>query len=460
MNLLQERILKMEDKFSQVKSRIVDQLSRELDLLKRDIIAEFQNDQQEYQEVKQKLEVIEKERSSQTESKSHIETQYLELQNKMDMLFDIVHLCHKSMIYNKNNTTICSEAARLLEEAILLDDGKLMLALLNTFVNIPHDIFQLDMGGYKQLLSTIIKVFDIQFIENKEEIYFIAIQLINRSTVNDEINLLEVFNKSKRSLDSNVYECFYLPLTIELMSTYLSFNLKSDFSALFDDMLMDFDYWSNQLTETSFNKLLWYGFFVDSDKEFIVEIYQLHNNLINNIETAKKIYDVVNNMFNTAVNNDTTESVIMAFNGLELFTIKEKKEITDKIKERLDNGLKKENGKEIISNKEFKWPSTEVLENKLTNKNEHNSLNDTSDLRKLGYQITNLNREKRWEVLEKAVPTLGLRKVAYTIASNVKLRKGQKNGKIKFGYSISEWEYDLERLKKQYYKKDFVWPNT
>lgn len=53
-----------------------------------------------------------------------------------------------------------------------------------------------------------------------------------------------------------------------------------------------------------------------------------------------------------------------------------------------------------------------------------------------------------------------LKKIAYTIAGNVKLRKGQKNGRRKFKYAITEWAYDLARLKQTYYKNNFTWPKT
>ena len=70
----------------------------------------------------------------------------------------------------------------------------------------------------------------------------------------------------------------------------------------------------------------------------------------------------------------------------------------------------------------------------------------------MGYQITKMTRAKRWDILQKAVPAIGLRKVAYTIAGNVKLRKGQRNGKQKFIHAITEWEHDLAELKKNIIK--------
>ncbi|BCB02141.1 hypothetical protein [Bacillus sp. KH172YL63] len=108
----------------------------------------------------------------------------------------------------------------------------------------------------------------------------------------------------------------------------------------------------------------------------------------------------------------------------------------------------------------FKWPSTDVSGSGENSHNETNGFAEMSALRKRGYQITNTTREQRWRILQLAVPEIGLKKVAYTIAGNVKLRKGQKNGTKKFRYAISEWEHDLARLKVKYYKKDFIWPNT
>ncbi|MCH6264542.1 MULTISPECIES: hypothetical protein [Neobacillus] len=104
----------------------------------------------------------------------------------------------------------------------------------------------------------------------------------------------------------------------------------------------------------------------------------------------------------------------------------------------------------------FAWPSTDLKGGKY--EDEKSVFKDESELKKLGYQITGSTREKRWKILETAVNQLGLKKVAYTIAQNVKLRKGQKDGETKFRYAIGEWEYDLNKLKQTYYRHDFSWP--
>ncbi|MED2971798.1 hypothetical protein P4361_05850 [Fictibacillus sp. B-59209] len=121
----------------------------------------------------------------------------------------------------------------------------------------------------------------------------------------------------------------------------------------------------------------------------------------------------------------------------------------------MNSNLKNKN----VSASSFKWPTTDVKLDPVVEQNSSNEfLNTTSELAKLGYKITGLNREKRWYILQNAVPKLGLKRVANIIAYNVRLRKKQKNGLIKNSYSIGEWEFDLDRLKKKYYKNDFVWP--
>ena len=111
-----------------------------------------------------------------------------------------------------------------------------------------------------------------------------------------------------------------------------------------------------------------------------------------------------------------------------------------------------------IHNHNFTWPSTELSGNEYTNDNQ--KLNEKSELRKMGYQISGMSKIKRWEVLDRAVPVLGLRDIAYTIAFLVKSRKGQENGEVKYKDSIFKWEKDLDMLKEKYYRNDFTWPST
>lgn len=82
-------------------------------------------------------------------------------------------------------------------------------------------------------------------------------------------------------------------------------------------------------------------------------------------------------------------------------------------------------------------------------------MNDKSALMAYGYQISDRTPEQRWRALQKAVPELGLKKVVYTIDNHIKLRA---HNKAKFSYSLRQWSMDLEKLKKTYYRNDFIWP--
>lgn len=116
--------------------------------------------------------------------------------------------------------------------------------------------------------------------------------------------------------------------------------------------------------------------------------------------------------------------------------------------------------KQIVpaTNAGFRWPTTEANESKGQSDKEGNFKLET-DLHRLGYKITGLNRLQRWDILvRKAIPKLTLKEIAYTIARNIRLRKSQAGGKTKFAYAIAEWEHDLKRLKQEYYKSNFTWP--
>lgn len=106
----------------------------------------------------------------------------------------------------------------------------------------------------------------------------------------------------------------------------------------------------------------------------------------------------------------------------------------------------------------FAWPSTEASESNGEAAQESNFRQET-DLYRLGYRITGLNRYGRWDVLvRRAIPSMTLKEIVYTIARNVRLRKSQSGGRVKYAHAIAEWEHDLKRLKDEYYHYNFDWP--
>ncbi|MCU6796835.1 hypothetical protein OB236_32390 [Paenibacillus sp. WQ 127069] len=114
--------------------------------------------------------------------------------------------------------------------------------------------------------------------------------------------------------------------------------------------------------------------------------------------------------------------------------------------------------KAAVTNEYFAWPSTEARESQGKSDRESN-FRDETQLHRLGYKITGLNRMKRWDILvRKVIPKMTLKEIVNTIANNVRLRKSQEGGHTKFAYAIAEWEHDLERLKQEYYSSNFTWP--
>ena len=110
----------------------------------------------------------------------------------------------------------------------------------------------------------------------------------------------------------------------------------------------------------------------------------------------------------------------------------------------------------------FPWPGTEAAESEGSSEGEL-ELREQSRLKELGYDTTK-SRSVRWSVLTtKAIPELGLPKVAGMIAWFCRLKKRQRGGAQRFARAIGEWELDLERLKREVYPKHrprFVWPRS
>jgi len=114
----------------------------------------------------------------------------------------------------------------------------------------------------------------------------------------------------------------------------------------------------------------------------------------------------------------------------------------------------------------FPWPVTEAPES-AGDGNTDVAFGTETRLHMMGYWVGNsprkLSDNERWTVLERAVKVLGLTEVVYTIANHIRLRKTQVDGSHKYRRAISKWEFDLERLRRNYYEgrpHGFQWPST
>jgi hypothetical protein len=98
--------------------------------------------------------------------------------------------------------------------------------------------------------------------------------------------------------------------------------------------------------------------------------------------------------------------------------------------------------------------------NYLQNDNDQFELNDQSILMQLGYKITGLTDDQRWNILVNSVlPVVPLQNIVKIISGLIYNRRSMVNGEVRNHNSISKWTNDLNRLKKEYYRGGFRWPN-
>jgi hypothetical protein len=479
------------------------------------------------------------------------------LNNDNEFLLELVSIGNIGIKKGKKPSEFHNKATRLLEYIQRTENADLALVLTETL----HDIrlytkfYLTDNATNVRQLCTI---FSIQFNHSVNKVYFEVLKLLNycEGTLG-KANIDSVLKSTIKKVDANIYECFNLELSLELLHTYLLVDLD-ELKTLFIDIIVDWANFENNINENTFEKLLWYGFLLDND-ELLKEQIDQYPELIKSDNWGVKFYRYISKRIEKKekINQERIEALIKRFNKLEGYSAFEKEKITQMIHSRLknitsklskdvssgtnytqaikevsrlspynlppgirledvnqktnfellvyrdenmnqviksipaegflhkgdiyvtksvmkilnqlakpgyikinDDTQKRRNEIKIKEDQLFKWPSTDVSESGENSHNETNGFAEVSVLRKRGYQITNTTREQRWSILQLAVPEIGLKKVAYTIAGNVKLRKGQKNGVQKFRYAITEWEYDLDKLKAKYYKKDFIWPST
>ncbi|GEL04935.1 hypothetical protein [Rummeliibacillus stabekisii] len=81
-----------------------------------------------------------------------------------------------------------------------------------------------------------------------------------------------------------------------------------------------------------------------------------------------------------------------------------------------------------------------------------------SELRKYGYQISGRTDEQRWQALNDFVEEYGLEVTVAELSKRIKLKSREEDQK-KYSNALCKWNSDLEKLKIQYYRGDFPWPN-
>lgn len=260
-------------------------------------------------------------------------------------------------------------------------------------------------------------------------------------------------------------------IIIKFMRVCMKYNLRLEIKdILYQIVNIEWGFLDSSITKDEFIFLLWYAYLFDFDEQLLEQASiskQWFQESYNDLSLYFYLYDSINKTINP--NKGDYQLIKKKFQDGYVLTNFEKSEIFSRVESELHPLMVQQKMSKIIkevkvddTNKSihFNFPKTEVEAKNNSIEIEEKALNENSALKLMGYQITGLTRDRRWGILEKAVPKLGLKKVTMIIAYNVKLRKGQKNGLSKYHHAITEWEYDLTKLKNKYYKKEFTWPNT
>lgn len=430
-------------------------------------------------------------------------------------IFELLEHNPAILLFNDREVTksFLSIAKRILlgghwNDANLIDS--LTKSILNIFTQLRGSLINEDISRF--IIEQHEKVFDYVLIVNDPAIITKYLRVLMTYNLKKELKdaLIYILDVEWKFIDSSLrmndfvfflWYCYLFRFDEDLLNLG-AINLKW-FDSDSDDVALYFylhEQGNNIDKETYEKKVKQFNngsVLTSFEKEIILQMInnEVNSKLVNNLKTSvffDKIYVIEDDQENYFIHkyklkrqnatlplykdkNDNlvckyTETLVLSdTNKQQIFItktnmkelLKKNNNLTPKVKKHKVLVPPFDSNNQVKNSSSFSWPTTEVANNKKEIEREENTLNDKSALMLMGYRISGgITRSERWKILEKAVPNLGLKKVAYTIAYNLKLRKGQKNGKVKFHHAITEWEHDLAKLKKIYYKKEFNWPNT
>lgn len=386
---------------------------------------------------------------------------------KLSELNNIALIPDKTQHFHENLTILLAYVNKKIEPQLTL----LLLRNILTIQKYTNYYLTDNATNVKQVIS----LFKTQFNSDKNEIFLKALKIINDCNGNlGSENIKNVLRPRIKDIHEVIYNCFNPCISIELLRTYAFFD-QSRVGWLYREILNDWHKFRGSFGIDEFEIMLWYEMLLEDslnviDKNKLMQLN--YDSYIKSDSWGIRFYRYIikSLLKDEPIKIKKIKKFITKLTKGSLYTSVEKtlfsSEILRRVKQHNEELQRKSMQNKIAKSEKnikvkqsdvFVWPSTEITGGEYDN---NSGLNEKSDLRTLGYQITGKSREERWRILQKAVPALGLRKVAYTIAGNVKLRKGQKDGRKKFNHSIFEWEYDLSRLKQTYYKNNFKWPTT
>ena len=374
-----------------------------------------------------------------------------------------------------------------------------------------------------ELLKTEIKNRDQQIQLLKDEIEGLLGNIKTLNKINNNLNnerkiLVKQINKNNKKMDFTEGITILLcdNISTEEKGKIISYLLKialedekveeyiQEFMQIISESITNFDYYQSRTIKRELKKNyeLYHRLFLKASSKYIREIlYAYHSSkmidmvkhLLHELVHSGELYsykdeDSLNillyiiyyreiktiqkdcqfQLFYNDIKNDYTNRIYVLYNQYSIkrncayfrefvSILEEKEDCIDLLKGEMFQNFLKRIFKEVeIEN----YYNVEKKIRKTVPKSYRYRHPSYSELRNYGYQITDRSDEQRWLALQEFIESYSLQAAAYELHKRIRLKMGREEDRKRYANAIEKWSYDLKRLKQEYFKNDFTWPEN
>lgn len=241
----------------------------------------------------------------------------ISISEKTEFLTMLVKLAQIGIVKEKEGENFHRLSASLLNYVIQTKDSELAVLLLKTLVFMQSHA-NCYLSNNRDNMEKLCDVISIQFFNDKEKIYLQTLKLLNftEGKLSDD-NIQNVVNRRMWEMEGNLYECFHLDLTLELLHSYLVID-HTELKGLFKDIMVDWNEINGTLSEEAFEKLLWYGFALN-EEVLLVTVVDEYQERIMSDRWGIKFYRYITSKLlkNSSIDEEKMNKAITKFNKLE-----------------------------------------------------------------------------------------------------------------------------------------------
>ncbi|MCZ2845250.1 MAG: hypothetical protein O2U61_01930 [Candidatus Bathyarchaeota archaeon] len=431
---MEKNVVDLKDKYVEMEKRIVAKVSEEIQQLQEEAMIELLRVQnQALKEVATFRQGVEAEKE------------------RTVLAFQIIELCHHSMGGTFSTKEYNDRIISILSVVISSKESDLTLLILKTLVKTRRLKSRLFAPTVEILVDLLFEALKTSYDSNRKDIYIEALRVLNNLCESSFHKIIHAkLMDATYALNENIQTCYSFMLITEWMKTKLVFGFAEDSELLFRNMLRGFTHYSEDMTELTYNRLLWYSFLNDMEEEYIEKTN--HFPFSRNKSDLKLVFDRMTDFFIDVRYSDEQERnyLVERINHFQDFTMVERQSFIGKLASLV----------EFYQQKERESKPETGNGTSLDSESEVVPLCDREILKEYGYGAAHNGPKQidRWAALNLAVTEMGLKRVANILAQNINNKKGHRNGSQRFKKSIAKWGRDLEYLKEDYYKNDFQWP--